>query len=636
MMNRPILVILLGYLVGIIIGLYCKISIALFIIPVIIAYFILNFIKQKSKIQNKTLQKIKHYFNIFDIKKVIIISSITMIIANTIVLVLNNRYDNIFKKIEEAEYIATIVDFPKIKQNYYRYKIKIESIDEDKSKFKEIYLYLNLRQATILNIGDKIKFTGKFVEPEIQRNYGGFNYKNYLKSIGIYGSVNANQAKVLGTGKISKITLYASKVSSYINKLINENIENEDNKNLLLGILLGNDDNLENELKENFQNSSLSHILAVSGMHVSYVIVGISILFAKLKISKKTTKVCTILFLIFFIFLTGETPSVKRACSMTIMSILATFIYRKSDIITNMSTALLIILIQNPFSIMDIGLILSFSATLGIIIFFNKILEFLTNKHKFWKYYKDKSKYIKKLNLENIEISEIHTKSKQKYKRILENLSNKIKEIVSVSLSAQILIFLLSVLLFNRISLTFILSNILVSFIIGIIIILGFLAIIFPFKISFHILELLLEILKKVALIFANMPFSKIIVVTPSLVFVIVYYITIALIYYISFLRKKESKRKLEIRLLTNVDKFKLFILKHKKQFFILILSIIILTQVIKILPQNLRIHFIDVGQGDSSLIITPNNKTILIDGGGSASSNFDVREKYFASIFIR
>lgn len=600
MINRPILIILLGYLVGIIIGLYCKISIAIFIIPLIITYLML---KQKIKLTNKKYIKLRHYIKILKINKAILIFLISTIIANTIVLILNNKYNNLYKNIEEAEYIATILEGPKENQYSYRYKIQINSIDGDFKKYKGTKLYLNLKQTTELKIGDKVKFTGEFIEPEIQRNYGGFNYKEYLKSIEIFGTVNANQVKVIEEGKISKIKLLAGYVSNHIKNTIKENIEKEDNKNLLLGVLLGNDDNLENEIKENFQNSSISHLLAVSGMHVSYVILGISMILSKLKFSRKTNKICTILFLIFFIFLTGETPSVKRACFMAIMSIIATLIYRKSDTITNISTALLIILINNPFSINDIGLILSFSATIGIYFYYKLIL-----------------------NLFNIKTT----------KNILNAISNKLKEIISVSFSAQITIFPISMLVFNKISLTFFLSNILVSLIIGIIIILGFLTVIFPFKICFIVLELLLEILKKIAEVFSNIPFSNVIVVTPKITFVICYYVVIILIWYLMFLRKKEFKRKLEKQLLTYVDKFKLVILKHKKQILIFILSIIIINQIINLIPKDLIIHFIDVGQGDSCLIITPKNKTILIDGGGSATSSFDVRKKHITSVFVR
>lgn len=362
-------------------------------------------------------------------------------------------------------------------------------------------------------------------------------------------------------------------------------------------------------------------------MHVSYVILGISIFLTKLKFPKKITKICTILLLIFFIFLTGESPSVKRACIMSIMSITSTLIYRKSDIITNISTSLLIILIQNPFSIKDIGLILSFSATLGIILFYKIILNTLKDPYK-----------KEKINNKEYETNQNRAdkQNKEKTQNLLQNISNKIKEITSVSMAAQIMILPLSMLLFNKISLTFLLSNIAVSTIIGLIIILGFISIICPLKICFSLLELMLEILKKIATIFANVPISNIVVTTPNIAFIVGYYALITLICYVIYLRKKEFKRRLEKQILTFVDKFKQLIFKNKKQILIFIITIIVLIQGINFIPKDLRIHFIDVGQGDSSLIITPHNKTILIDGGGSATSDFDVRKKYFTSIFTR
>lgn len=602
MLNRPILIILLGYILGIITGLYCKISIAIFIIPITIIYLVCVSKNKKSIIQ---ATKLKHYLYIFKIKKLIIVFLISMLISNTIVLILNVKHNSIFKNIEKAEYIATIMEEGIEKQYSFRYKIKIESINGNTKKYKNTYLYLNTKNAN-LKVGDKVKFEGEFNEPETKRNYGGFNYKEYLKSIGIYGSVNANYVKIIGNGKISKIKLFASKASNYIKTVIDKNIKEENSKNLLLGILLGNDASLEDEIKENFRDSSLSHLLAVSGMHVSYVIFGISIMLSKLKLPNKITKIISVLFLIFFIFLTGETPSVKRACIMAIMSIMAILLYRKSDIITNISTSLLIILIQNPFSIMDIGLILSFFATLGIVLFYKRILSFLNKKQN------------------------------KKVIQALKNFYKKIKEIISVSISAQILIFPLSILIFNKISLTFLLSNIFVSFIIGAVIILGFLSVIFRFKILFSILEILLGILIKIAEIFSKMHILNIIVATPGLILVIGYYLLIALGTYIIFLRKKQVKRRLETKFLMFINTFKSNILIHSKQVLISIFIMFILITSIKFLPKDLKLHFVDVAQGDSCLIITPKNKTILIDGGGNRNSSFNVRKKYTSSIFTR
>lgn len=313
MVKRPILIILLGYVAGIIIGLYCKISIVLFIVPL---SFILKILNSKLKTNNK----LKHYINILKIKKCAVLVIISLIIANTIVLVLNHSYETKFKEIGEAEFIATVISEPKEKQYYLQYKIKVEKINGN-DKYKNTCLYLNVNKGLDLKYGDKIKFLGTFNNPEIQRNYGGFNYKEYLKSIEIYGTVKSNSVSFIGNGNVSEIRLLANKVSNYIKHIIKNNIQNEDNRNLLLGILLGYDDELQKDIKENFQNSSLSHILAVSGMHVSYVILGIGLIFSKLKFPKKVTKILTITLLTFFIFLTGEVPSVKRACIMSIMQV---------------------------------------------------------------------------------------------------------------------------------------------------------------------------------------------------------------------------------------------------------------------------------------------------------------------------
>lgn len=444
-----------------------------------------------------------------------------------------------------------------------------------------------------IKYGSIISFKGEFIEPEIQRNYKGFSYKEYLKSIGIYGTIKADNVKVIGNKNLGVVKTLANSASLRIKETISKHIQNEDNRNLLLGILIGYDDELSKSIKEDFQNSSLSHILAVSGMHVSFVIMFVVSFLSKLNSPKKMSKFICIVFLIFFIFLTGETPSVKRACIMAILGIISQLVYRKSDTITNLSVSLLIILICNPFSIMDIGLILSFSATCSIITFYKVIYSLIS----------------------------INNNQETTNKIIV-----KIKEIVSVSLSAQIVVFPLSILFFNKISLTFLFSNILISIFIGTIIILGFMSVLIPIDILFKMLEILLNILLKIANMFSKVPISHINVVTQNLSTILIYYILVFAITYIFLISKKQVKRKIEKKILTNVDKFKSLIFKHKKMLITAFIIILVLIQTIKLVPHDLRIHFIDVGQGDACLIVSPFNKTILIDGGGSKNNEeFDV-----------
>lgn len=582
MLKRPVLIMLLGYITGIIIGLYCKISIALFVVIALLLYIIVK--KESSK------SKIIKYLKVFYLKQGAIIFVVSMIIANVITIKQNYSYGNKYKNINEAECIAIVESSPKIKKYYTQYKVKIESINGDKS-YKNTYVYLNFKNNTNLSYGSIISFKGEFIEPEVQRNYKGFSYKEYLKSIGIYGTIKARNVKVIGS-KTLGIKALANSIATKIKQIIEEHIEDEDSRNLLLGILIGYDDELSRDIKEDFQESSLSHILAVSGLHVSFVIMFVTIFLEKLGSPRKISKLICICFLIFFIFLTGETPSVKRACIMAILQILSQLIYRKNDTITSLSISLLIILICNPFSIMDIGLILSFTATIGIICFYNIIFNLISKKVN-----SNDNKIITKLN-----------------------------EIVSVSMATQILIFPLSIIFFNKISLTFLFSNILISAVIGIIITLGFITIIVPIEILFKVLEIFLKLLIEISNIFSNIPISHINIVTPNLITIISYYFIIFIIIYLYLIRRKEQKRAIEKKFLTNVDKFKSFICIYKKMLISLLIIILLLIQLIKLIPHDLKIYFIDVGQGDACLIITPKNKTILIDGGGSKNSEeFDV-----------
>lgn len=584
MLKRPILIILLGYIIGIIIGLYCKISIAFFIIIALLSYIIMKKDTPKTK-------KIKEYFKVFYLKQAIIILVTSMIIANVITIKQSYSYENKYKDISEMECIATVESSPKIRKYYTQYKVKVESINKDK-KYKNTYVYLNLKNNPNIKYGSIIYFYGEFIEPEVARNYKGFSYKEYLKSIGIYGTIKADSVKVIGRKNLGIIKTLANSMATRIKETIEEHIEDEDSRNLLLGILIGYDDELSKDIKEDFQNSSLSHILAVSGMHVSFVIMFVTFVLSKLNSPKKISKIICIIFLVFFICLTGKTPSIKRACIMAILQLIAQLLYRKSDTITNLSVSLLIILLGNPFSIMDMGLVLSFTATCGIIFFYELIFTFINRKIN-----SNSNKIITKLN-----------------------------EIVSISISAQILIIPLSIIFFNTISLTFLLSNLLISMIIGLIIILGFISVILSQDILFKILEILLNILLKTANIFSSISISHINVITPNLITVFLYYLIIFVFTYLDLVRKKVAKRQIEKSILTIVDNFKSLMWIHKKMLITVFIIILLLIQLIKLVPHNLKIHFIDVGQGDACLIVTPRNKTILIDGGGSKNSEeFDV-----------
>ena len=117
-------------------------------------------------------------------------------------------------------------------------------------------------------------------------------------------------------------------------------ILDKDEAGLATGILLGDSSEIEDDIKEDFKNCSLSHMLAVSGAHLSYLILGLNLLLNDRIIGKRKKYVINIIAIIIFMLLTGMSLSVIRAGISTILSIVAVLIYRKSDSFETMAFAM--------------------------------------------------------------------------------------------------------------------------------------------------------------------------------------------------------------------------------------------------------------------------------------------------------
>lgn len=198
-----------------------------------------------------------------------------------------------------------------------------------------------------------------------------------------------------------------------------------------------------------------------------------------------------------------------------------------------------------------------------------------------------------------------------------------IKEMCIVTMSANLLIIPIMMYHFNTISFTFLISNLLASPILGIALISSmiFLILLFIFlpiaKLISFLLQPILQLLIWIAEVSSKLPLSQVLVPTPAIWQIILYYIILSLTFFV------KSDNWL-------LSKFQSKFTKHLKKLILLLLILFLISPYfLIILPQNkLTINFIDVGQGDSMLIQTPSRKTILIDGGGSETGNFDVGEK--------
>ena len=576
--RRPILIVAIGFLIGIIYGLYFKISIAFTFIIIYIFYLLFKLNIEFTRI------KILRYLKVLLKLKIVIIICLSAIISNTYLICLNYKYNKIYENLPNTIKGEAVIIGDKIEKEYnYTYTIKMKS-----GNYKNKRFILSIKKdENKLEYGDLIEIEGEYILPTEKRNYKGFNYREYLKTKKIFGiiKVNNNKIEIIEKSKINKALIITNELRNSIIEKIEMILPDKTNK-LLEGILLGNKSKIQEDILENFKTSNLSHILSVSGAHTSYIILGVSYILIKSKISRKYVYIITIIVLLIFMFITNFTVSVIRACLMGILMMGAKIFHRKVDFASSISIALLITLLYNPFSINEIGLQLSYLGTIGIILF-NKNIEKLFRKIK---------------------------------------INKKISKLLSVAFSARLMIMPIMALKFNTISLTFFISNILVSPILGIIMLLGFITVFTSFisytmaKMLSIVLNLILEMLICISNFCSKLPFSKILIKTPYITSIIFVYLLILISnYIITNYSYKEILRLFQRSFLkiTNIKKPD----KLLRIFCVVTIILILFCFINALIQINLEIYFIDVGQGDSTLIITPNNKKILIDGGKGDTS---------------
>ena len=195
---------------------------------------------------------------------------IFLFISYLIIQIKEKEYDDVYEMEGNVKAQGIIVS-EKIKKDYYnRYIIKVENL-----KF-----YLQVDENENLEYGDYVEVNAEYVKPEPQENYGGYSYQNYLKSQNIYGTLKVKNINVLAHKKANKIFMIANTIKNKAKENVYK-IFKSDEAEMINGLILGDTSNLSDKIKEDFQIVSISHILAISGTHITYIITGATIFLNK-------------------------------------------------------------------------------------------------------------------------------------------------------------------------------------------------------------------------------------------------------------------------------------------------------------------------------------------------------------------
>jgi competence protein ComEC len=269
---------------------------------------------------------------------------------------------------------GTIVELPQESYGSFVYIIRLDTIDGKKPTVSTKIRFKSQSKISVQPYDTITAEMNLFIPPSIKGT--GYDSKTYYQSKGIYlfGTVQGNISVIKGT--YHPPYYYALMTREFSLNALDKMIPGPDGA-LVKGILLGDVSSIPQEVTDNFRTTGISHLLAVSGTHTSIIGMLLLALFIYLKVPRRLAAIISALGVFGFMAMTGFVPSVSRSGIMTILFMLAIIINRETDAYSSLGIAVLILTLLNPFAAADVGLLLSFCASLGMIVLTPKLFGFL-------------------------------------------------------------------------------------------------------------------------------------------------------------------------------------------------------------------------------------------------------------------
>lgn len=269
--------------------------------------------------------------------------------------------------------------------NIYLKGVEVENGEKSVSVKR---IFVNTEKIPNVKIGNIIKVRGKLRQFEEAANKGNFDSRKYYLSLGFYGKIEAATIEVINSeysGIRQGLYELRMEIIERLEKLCSDNkgiFSIINNKNGIIGaIILGDKTDLDSDIKELYSVSGIAHILAISGLHISFIGMAIYRLLRR-RFRFLFSAAVSIPVVLSFGIMSGFGISTIRAIIMFILKIIGEVLGRKYDAITAISLAGLVLLVQNPFVVCNSGFQMSFGAIIAIVLILPIVEEILNTDNK--------------------------------------------------------------------------------------------------------------------------------------------------------------------------------------------------------------------------------------------------------------
>ena len=264
---------------------------------------------------------------------------------------------------EEAYREQSVREEANQEEAYQEQSVREEAYQEESFQESRIIIYTD--SEIQFQIGNRVEAKGEVSFFQGARNPGNFDQKRYYQILDIHGTIWAEDICIVDTG-IQKWKARLENFRKRWMEILLSNFGKEDG-GVMGAVMLGEKSEVDQELKTLYQVNGIGHIIAISGLHLSFIGIGMYKLLRRITGSYPVGGIFGILFLMLYILMIGFTVSAVRALVMFLFRVGADMAGRHYDAPTALSAAAVVVLVWRPLSLYDGGFWLSFGAVLAIL-----------------------------------------------------------------------------------------------------------------------------------------------------------------------------------------------------------------------------------------------------------------------------